>query len=268
MKNILLLIPFFVLVSFVQEEKYYITFIKGTVLVERTGKQVKISETLLTSDKLIFKDNNAKLACISPGKGRFEISPVKSNNNSRGELIAVLKNILLPISNTYHLSTRSLIFNGYDPETYFNCEETQNRILLLTDQPLALKSSYNPDPNNFFFVQYDNDGKTITRKIAQSEKGLLFSNSLFIESSDISIPKKVLICYQAKDASGSHSSVLAEIIPVLATVSEIRQQISLIKKYSPSSNSKKLNEEILSHLYDNYGKIGSEEIAILSKEHY
>lgn len=266
MKNILLLIPFFVLVSFIQQEKYYITFIKGTVLVQRTGKPVKIAETLLPSDKLIFKDSNAKLACISPGKGRFEISPVKSNNNSRGELIAVLKNILLPISNTYHLSTRSLIINGYDPETYFTCEETQNRILLLTDLPLPLIPSYNPDPNNFFFVQYTEDGKTITRKIAQSEKGLLFSKSLFMEGTVIRIPKKVFICYQQKDASGPHSSVLAEIIPVLSTVSEIRQQISLITKYSPSTNSKKLKAEIMSHLYDNYGKIGSEEIANLSKK--
>lgn len=266
MKKILLLIPFFTLLSFIQQEQYYITFIKGTVLVERTGKPVKIGEIILPTDKLVFKNNSARLACISPGKGRFDISPVKSNNNSSGELIAVLKNILLPISKTYHLSTRSLLFNGYDPKTYFNCEETQNRILLLTDKPLPLLSSYNPDPNNFFFVQYIEDGKTITRKIVQSEKGLLFSNSLFMEGTVIRIPKKVMICYQEKDASGAHSSVLAEIIPVLSSVSEIRQQILLITKYSSSTDTKNLNKEILAHIYDNYGKIGSEEIANLSKQ--
>ena len=266
MKKILLLIPFFALLSFIQQEQYYITFIKGIVLVERTGKQVKIGETLLPSDKLIFKNSTDKLACISPGKGRFEISPIKSSNNSRGELIAVLKNILLPLSNTYHLSTRSLLFNGYDPKTYFNCEETQNRILLLTDQALPLLSSYHPDPNNFFFVQYTEEGKTIVRKIVHSEKGLLFSNSLFMEGNVIRIPNKAMICYQEKDASGSHSSVLAEIIPVLSSASEIRQQISLITKYSSSTDTKKLNAEIMAHIYDNYGKIGSEEITILSKQ--
>lgn len=62
---------------FFQQEQYYITFIKGGASLGKPGTNLKPGDKLQPSDKIIFKDQQSKLVCISPGKGRFELSPQK-----------------------------------------------------------------------------------------------------------------------------------------------------------------------------------------------
>jgi hypothetical protein len=256
MKKILFALLAFPLLALSQTEQYYVTFLKGTVVLQRTKQPLKPGDKISAEDKLIFKDKSCKLNCISPGKGRFEISATQGKANEEGELLAVLKSNLLPIANTYHLSTRAFLFEGYDPKTYFRSEETNNRILLLTDQTIPIVSSYKKEAGNFFFVQYQLNGKTITRKVEQTEEGLLFKPELFKDGNIQT--EKVMLCYQTKESGTARSSVLAEFIPVLSNSLEIKEQIKLISKFSGITNPITLNEEISSHIFANYGKIGLE----------
>lgn len=265
MKKFLFVLLILPSILFAQTEQYYVTFLKGIVLMQRTKQPLKIGDKLSAADKLIFKDKQGKVACISPGKGRFEINAQQANVNEDGELLAVLKSNLLPISNTYHLSTRSLLFEGYNPKTYFQSAETNNRILLLTDQALPIEASYKIEPGNFFFVQYTLNGKTITRKIEQSTKGLVFSPSLFSNGTDFTIAEKVMLCYQSKENGQARSAVLAEFIPVLASAATIKEQIAVVTKYTNATNPKTLNAEIAAHIFENFGKIGLEELAALAQ---
>ena len=264
-KKIILALLLFPLFALAQSEQYYVTFVKGVVVLQRTKQPLKPGDKLSSDDKLQFKDKTCKLTCISPGKGRFEISADQTKPNSDGELYAVLKSNLLPVANTYHLSTRSLMFEGYEPKTYFRSEETQNRILLLTDQALPIVSSYKIASGNFFFVQYQLNGKTITKKVEHTDKGLLFIPALFEDASGTIHTEKVMLCYQSKETGTARSSVLAEFIPVLATSTNIKEQIALVSKYTVSTDKKIRNTEIASHIFSNYGKIGLEELANLSQ---
>ncbi|MBC7914196.1 MAG: hypothetical protein H7Y07_08740 [Pyrinomonadaceae bacterium] len=245
--------------AFLPADKYYVTFVKGSVLLEKTKKPLKVGDVLNPEDKLVFADKTAKVACISPGKGRFDISPQASKAGSKGELFAVLKSSLVASSGTYHLSTRSLMFEGYDPVTYFASIETQGRILLIKDEPLSVKSSYKLDSGNFFFIQYSANGKTITHKIGQSEKGIIFTDKLFSSEPGVLLDK-VNLCYQTNANGTARSSVIAGFIPVLASKEEITEQVKLMTEVIGSSDKKKLKAELSNHLFENYGKIGREEL--------
>ncbi|MBL7759794.1 MAG: hypothetical protein JNK08_03775 [Sediminibacterium sp.] len=264
MKRSFLLICLLPLLALAQPETYYVTFLKGTVINQQTKQAIKIGDKLSATDKLIFKDSQGKLACISPGKGRFELSGQKLQADKSGELLAILKSNLLPVTNTYHLSTRALVFEGYDPKTYFNAAETGERILLLTDKALPIIPAWKIDAAHFFFIQYNNsNGKPVTKKIPYSEKGLLFNTAVFTDEAGNAIDQKVMLCYQAKENEKAYSQVLASFLPVLAETSSIKEQLQLIKKYSSTTDKKKLQAELSAHIYTNFGKIGAEELEML-----
>lgn len=263
MKKILFLLLAFPLFALAQTEQYYVTFLKGTVVLQRTKQPLKPGDKISAEDKLIFKDKTCKLNCISPGKGRFEISATQGKANEQGELLAVLKSSLLPVANTYHLSTRALMFEGYDPKTYFRSEETNNRILLLSDQALPVNSTYKLAAGNFFFVQYQLNGKTITKKVTQSEQGLSFQPELFIDGT--SQTEKAMLCYQSKESGTARSTVLAEFTPVISNTAAIKEQIKIVSQHAGIADAKKLNAEIASHIYANYGKIGLETLASIAQ---
>lgn len=241
--------------AFVQTERYYITFIKGTVFLKKTGKPLKVGDALLPTDALVFKESSGKVSCISPGKGRFDISAAKISGGSKNELLAVLRSNLVPSTSTYRLSTRSLMFEGYDPKSYFASPETHDRILLLRNEVLPIVPSYKIDNANFFFIQYVSNGKTVTKKLAHTDKGVVFGDESFSGN-----PSSIKFCYQEQTTAGPRSAMLAEFVPVLADKEEIRQEAKLIATHSGIADKKKLKEYITGHVFDNYGKIGTQEL--------
>ncbi|NRF37964.1 hypothetical protein [Pedobacter foliorum] len=259
MKNLLLVFLLTFTTVFSPAEKYYVTFIKGKVILSRTKSPVKVGDALNPDDKLIFGDKTSKISCISPGKGRFDITAQTAKIDSKGELLAVLKANLVPASGTHHLSTRSIMSEGNTPETYFSSSETEDRILLIENEPLAIKPSYKLDNSNFFFVQYTADNTTITRKIEHSQNGLIFSNKLFSTESG-PIKDQVILCYQSNANGEAKSSIIAKFYPILVSKEMLVQQIELIKMASDSNDKKKQKAEIVNHLFENYGKISSEEL--------
>lgn len=254
-KKLIFLTLIVISLAFVQTERYYVTFIKGTVVLKKTGKPLKVGDVLLPTDALMFKESSGKVSCISPGKGRFDISAEKITGGSKNELLAVLKSNLVPSTSAYRLSTRSLMFDGYDPKSYFVSSETGDRILLIEDEVLPITPSYKIDNANFFFVQYVSEGKTITKKLASTDKGVIFSAGDFPVALS-----PVKFCYQEQTTAGPRSAMLAEFLPVLSGKEELQQEAKLIADHSGITDKKKLKEYITAHIFDNYGKIGTEEI--------
>lgn len=258
MKNLLLLLFFFMVSSFAYAQKYYVTFIKGKVALARNHQPLKIGDVLSPEDKLLFDSKSSKISCISPGKGRFDLSATEAQPGVKGELFALLKAKLVPASGTNHLSTRSVLFEGYDPVTYFSSPETQDRILLIANEPISIKPSYRLDESNFFFLQYTANGKLNTRKIEQMDKDLIFTEQLLSEVQQLG--DLVTLCYQSNTDGKAKSIAITKFYPVGASKDDILKQVELIKAISGPGDQKKQKMEIIGHLYDNYGKIGAEEL--------
>lgn len=261
MKRIIVALIITSLFSFIQTEKYYVTFLKGTVKLQRTGKDVKIGDALTLADKLSFKDGSSKVSCISPGKGRFDIDSRNLKAAPGGEFLAALKSTLVRSSNTYQLSTRSLSDEGYDPVQYFRSDDTGNRIALVTDEELRINGSYPLDSQNFFFIQYALDGQTVTRKVDYSGNSIRFTNALLEKATE-----KIILGYQRSGGSGPVSRKIAEFIPVMVQKASLKEEIGVLARNLNSSDKKTINTEITAHIYDNYGKMGQKEISDLIGE--
>ena len=244
-------------------EKYYVTFVKGSVIVSKTKLPVKIGDVLTDDDRLIFKDLSSKVSCIHPTKGRYDITPLKGKSNADNELVAMLKSSLTHSAVNYSLSTRSIGFDGNDPLVYFKAIETQGRILFIENEPFSVKTSYKMDDKNFFFIQFEDNGTTVAHKIKQNNFQLFFSKENFLTSLGIPV-ETASIFYQSYDNGLSNSTIIADFKPVLATKEEISNEINLIEKVAASKDKKKVKSEIVNHLFDNYGKIDAERLMIFT----
>ncbi|SDL74948.1 hypothetical protein SAMN05421813_10221 [Daejeonella rubra] len=256
------LLAFIFYLTLIQTDVYYVTFVKGIVQLESTKKIIKPGDKITAKDKLIFKDQASKVSCISPSKGRFEIRPDTEAATKKGEWLAVIGEKLIPSSTYQRLSTRSLdVDNGYDPINYFG-NKLEKPIVILSGIPLPVKMSYKIDAFNFFFLQYDHEGKTIVRKVGSIGQSLLFIPELFTDSDGNMLTqeslKKVFLCYQSNINSIARSKSLVEFRPLLVDRDQLASEISFMYNYlKPLKNNslKDIHEEIFAHLIENYGKI-------------
>ena len=221
-----------------------------------------MGDVLNSGDELIFPNNYAGISCIKPNTGRFDIKGQSIKANIKGELLAILKLNLVCASDNYPSSISTLIFDGHDPSTYFTSLKTNGRILLIQDEPLAIKPAYKLDEKNFFFVQYNYNGRIVIRKIPHNENSLVFSDKVFI-SVPGSMIDKVNLYYQSNASGSSRSTLIANFLPAIASKIKIQEQIDLISKHMDKTDKNKLKTEISHHLFDNYGKIGDEELTKL-----
>ncbi|SMO44492.1 hypothetical protein [Solitalea koreensis] len=256
------LLTVFLLISTVMitpGEKYYVTFIKGNVLLERTKKQVKIGDRLNQEDKLVFGDKTAKVSCISPGKGRFDISAQTLKPDAQGELLAVLRSTLVPAAGTYHLSTRSLSDQNDDPENYFKIGDNDH-FLILENEMIPIDPKYLIGGVNFFFVQYTVNGKTILKKVSSQGNSITFNKNLFIDEKGKALdPDKyvnTLLCFQESVNGSSKSKIIAKFTPVVVSKEELLAEISVLKTNLINlKNVPAVKNEIYAHLTANYGTV-------------
>jgi hypothetical protein len=258
---------FFIYISGFQSDVYYITFVKGQVQLESSNKTVKVGDKITVNDKLIFKDQNSKVSCISPSRGRFDITPGTSNQKVKGEWLALIKSNLIPSSSQQRLSSRSLgSDSGYDPLIYF-ANQNDKPIVLLNGIPLPIASSYKMDAQNFFFVQYEFQGKNIVRKVANQNHSLVFNSELFTDNEsrpvNLELLKRVNLCYQSMENSVPHSKVLVTFSPVLVDKNELGKELDVLYsslKALKKNNVTEIKNEILAHLADNYGVVNADEM--------
>ncbi|UKJ08821.1 hypothetical protein [Solitalea lacus] len=257
----LLAILLWILMAFLPAEKYYVTFIKGTVLLERTKKQVKIGDALEPEDKLVFSDKNAKISCISPSKGRFDISALSAKAGSKGELLAVLRSSLIPATGTYHLSTRSLSDQNVDPEAYFKTG-TDDRFLIVENEWIPVNDIYSTKGGNFFFLQYTINGKTVLKKLPKQENAIAFNKSLFVDESGGILNSdnyvNTMLCFQESTNGVPKSKTVAKFIPVIVDKAEILAELAVLRNNLQNlypNNEKAVKTELYAHLAANYGTI-------------
>lgn len=238
--------------SFIQDDHYYVMFISGNAYNSSTSKGLRIGDVLKPSDKIILKEAHSKVVLFHSQKGRLAITP-----SSVGRALFV-KDQAVSIKSEYKIISRPLNYEGYNPRTYFHSPETNHRVLLVTGLPLKIIPFYKLDAQNFFYLTWEKNGATVVRKIPASERGIYFNSSVISDADQLAREQKVKFCYQHFEYGVLKNDVLAEFIPVLASLSVINQQISIIKKHSPQKENRILNALITAHLNDNYGKVGSE----------
>jgi hypothetical protein len=253
MKKVLIALLLFVLgSSFMQEDNYYVLYVKGNATNALNSRVIRMGDIVKPTDRIVLGDANSKVVFIHAKKGRLEITP-----KSVGKDIPV-KDQAVSISSEYKIVSRPLNYEGYNPRTYFHSPETNHRVLLVTGLPLKIIPFYKLDSQNFFYLSWEKGGVSVVRKIPASDRGIYFNASVISNADQFADGQKVKFCYQHFEYGVLKNDVLAEFVPVVASLNVINQQVSLIKRHSAQKEQRVLNALITAHLNDNYGKVGSE----------
>jgi hypothetical protein len=259
MKQFLVII-FLLTAHSVMAETYYVTFVKGTAKVIGAAKNISVGDKLNDKDQLVFIDKSAKISCISPAKGRFDITSDKSKQNSKKEWVAVLTDLLVPSYSGKQLSTRA-IGDDNSPETLFKSSHPENKLLLVEDQWIEISTTAPLDKSNFFFLQYDVNGKTMVKKLPSKEHAISFNRSLLVGvNGEVLTPEQVstvALCSQSLQNGKPVSKVVARFVPVFLSHTAFNDEAALLKTHLASliTNVEKLNNEVYNHFYSNYGAV-------------
>jgi len=253
-----LVIVFLLTCQSIMAETYYVTFVKGAAKVAGAAKNIVVGDKLNDRDQLVFIDKAAKISCISPVKGRFDITADKSKQNGKKEWVAVLTDLLVPSYSGKQLSTRA-IGEETGAEVLFKSSHPENKLLLIDDQWIDISTVTPLDKSNFFFLQYDVDGKTMVKKIPSKEHAIALSRSLLVGANGTVLAPdqvtNVALCSQHLQNGKPVSKVVSKFSPVFLSQAEFAGEVALLKTHLANlfQNNEKLNNEIYNHFYGNYG---------------
>lgn len=242
-------------------EIYYVTFVKGEVRLASNNKILSVGDKITDTDKLIFRDKNGRLTCISPIRGRFDLSLDKSTQNEQKEWIAVLKNVLVQSSSAKQLSTREMPFEVTDPAIIFKGNSSENKMLIVENQLIKTNSEYLLDEKNFLFFKYVVNGISILKKLPTRGQAYYFDSSVFVNNRNESLaPEKigtVSLCYQQMKNGAPVSRVVVKFLPVLISKEHFKKQLSLLMQNLALMNIQKeqIDNETYNHFCTNYGFI-------------
>ena len=186
-----------------------------------------------------------------------------------GELLTVLKSSLLPSVHRHYLATRSMSLPAKDPKIYFNQDNADLKYLLINDRPFNIINSYKMDSDNFFFLQYTLNKKTISKKIPVSDHALVINTRLITDENDVVVENidqinDFVIAYQYVDKSGkANSRLIAKFKPVFVNKDRLTQEISLLRKnliVYLKGDKNKLSQDIYDYVNSNYGFIPEDDL--------
>ena len=263
------MIKLFILFMFVfqvaKSEVYYVTFVKGSVKLQGAKINLKVGDKLADNDQLVFADQQSKISCISPVKGRFDILASSAKKKVQMEWVAILKDVLLPASSKAQLSTRALIEETNDPAKIFKSPNADYKVLLVENEIIIIDPKYSLDNKHFFFVQYEVKGKVILKMVSPAGGGISLDSRLFVDENgkpllaeDIGL---VSFCYQ----DAGKSKELTKFIPVFISLPDFTKQVLLLRTNLSKKNKEEMNREIYSHFLNNYGFINASSLEKITK---
>lgn len=253
----------FLCLNFFPGDVYYITFVKGTIIVEKTQKPLKVGDKISPEDKLIFKEKDAMASIVSPQKGRFNVTATKVKPNNKGEFISLLEASMDPVPSTKKLATRSgALVNQNDLEKYFSANDSisNGRLLVISKSKYKIgKEAFPQNDKNFFYIRYNYNNESINKKLSFIDDTLLIDKTIYqIDGKDID-PSALtdMKLYYYKQGDKAESVLITPVNVVLVDEQELRNELQVLyanlKSYHHHDKNK-IRTDLEMHVLSNYGK--------------
>jgi hypothetical protein len=257
------------------EEVYFITFVKGTIVLEKTQKVLKVGDKISPKDKIVFKDKDAMAAVLSPQKGRFTLTADKAQKNSKGEFLALIEASMSPMGSAKKLSTRAgLLTNIMELQKFFAASDSlsQGRFLVIGKGKYSLsKEAFPLDEKHFFFIRYNYEGQQINKKLSYKADTLFIDNTVYqIDEKDIkksNVSDMKLYQYIIKDKP--ESILITDFNPVFISRDQIKSELRVLVdqlKVLYKNNFEDIYNNALLHVNTYYGKPDQEVLRKIVKE--
>jgi hypothetical protein len=239
---------------------YYVTFVRGNVKVASTGKALKISDKINENDKLVFADKDSKISCISPTKGRFDITPHEENYSKQREWVTILKNALVPSSPKRQFSTRGDSLKTNDPKKPFPNNLPDEKVLIPENEWININPAFDLSGNNsYVYLQYSVNGAEVTRVLPSKGQAIQFDKSLFVNRKNEAVSPekigKVNMVYRDTSDATAKIKTITRFRPILISVEDFQKQVAVLKMNLEAMKKKPeaINSEIYEHFNTNYG---------------
>jgi len=240
-------------------QTYYVMNVKGKITLA-SGQLLTKGSKIDAAAKLKFGDATAKAIVLNSKNGRMILDGNKGKKSGDGELVAFVKEALLPLKSNLRLSTRG---NKEDKEIVNFKDYFGDAEYLIIGDDLEINVDGNKFPlgdGKMMVAFYNVDNKTIKKKVKTDGNKLIFDKAkLFTHKEQTYNPSKVqsFKLYYFNKQTGS-SSEEADFKPVFVNEQEFIEEVKTVIDFLGGTQGLKdeeLHKELYHYVLDVYGKI-------------
>lgn len=259
MKKILLVISIFCcsFLAFAGPDEFHIIHVKGQIINKTTGLPIKVGDKINVNDQVKFLSADAAAVVISTQRGRFTIK-AQAGQAASSELVALVKNVVLPIKSNANLSTRGGESDGViDLKGYFG---TGKYAIIGEKLPVKLNAAKYPvTETKFFIFRYENNTVPVSKKVEHNGEVLIFDKTaLFTVQGTLLNPEKIdVVEIYHFDKATQASNMVAKFSPVFIPEEQLKEELKSQVVYLKSIGvkSEEIHKELLGFIQDVYGKV-------------
>ena len=233
------------------QDCYTVLKVKGKIVLEKTGAQIKTNDEICSNDNLIFYSSDAVAVVHSVTKGRFTVKAVSGTGN---ELNDIVKSTLASVlsSGKSNLSTKGI--EDSEPESkmpYFVVGNFTFRIDI---------KRYPINDDKYFCLKFNSEGTHLSKLNNAGDTLILNKESILnIDGkmlSDTKLDSAKLIYF---DKTSGTQTQISEFSILFADENllkdELNNYINVLKKQNLSNN--QILSEILDYVSETYGQTDS-----------
>lgn len=249
-------IAFFAFTYSASPDMYKVIKVTGTIVYKKNSKTMIQGDVFPETEQIVFKSSDSKASIVSTARGRFILAPGSENKTG------IKDNLLPPSSN---VSSRSgALINSMDLKNYFK----GNFVVLEAMRLKVSPAKYPLSDNSFFFLKVNYNKEVINKKLSNDSNFVVFNRAEILKVDGKPVTSldnnAVQLCYKAKDGSVQE---VADFNLFLPDVTEIVNELKLLKSEMAIQDENKLINEVTSYLSDFYGKSNRENVASFLKKH-
>ncbi len=243
---------FFVTVTLSAQDCYVVMKIKGTIILEGTGRALLKDDRICGNDNVIFKSTDAVAIVHSESKGRYTL---KANKNRLSELESVLKySVSAALSKSKNaLDTRS--------ETEPLSEVLWDVYCVIGKYIIDNEETMLPvNDNNYFTIRFKYNESPYEVKLSNEENKIVIDRETIRKQAGI----QILPDYIEDAALYYQGSINSETPRIISTcdlnfpdekllAAELSNYVVLLK--TSGSPEEKIQDELVQYMFNSYGKV-------------
>jgi hypothetical protein len=262
------------------QESYFVTFVKGTVILDKTQQLLKVGDEIKETNKLKFTQATDAVGAVSEKGRRVKLSLTQSQierQKTKSEFVSVLS-AFLPVRKVAALralTKRVVLHDEFEMEYFFGAKnhdlagfmwnkkegeaEDEGKTFLILGQgeyPVRAKEFLQNDAQ-YFYLTYTVAGQTHKKILPYQGKNLWIDSTIFKTDKQQFAPEAVKDIKMFYRFADGHSQFITEFRPVFGNDTELKNSLHLLiekAKLTQTDTEVIFRNEILPFLSDFYGE--------------
>ncbi|AZQ61428.1 hypothetical protein EI427_04070 [Flammeovirga pectinis] len=258
-KSLVLTIAACLLTTLAIAQDYYVLHLTGDIKETSSQRNLIVGDVISPQTELTFFSANAKALVVSAEKGRMLLDGSKAKDNRRGEFIALLENVIMPVAANKNLSSRRVgVIENKDIEDISEFFGSNMRAVLGDTFTLHLDKEVFKKKGGFSYIyQYSIDGKSKINKVLKVYDGemMLDKKALYLIE-DYKTPESGSeVEFYSTNVISKQSNLLAKVNICYVNDKDLWKEMdTLIKALSISGKDQEIIQVASDYINEQYGE--------------